>query len=280
MAAPGCTSAFTLTGTAVGDIVNDAQALSARTHRQGAETESLIELWYYRDSAWSLFPVQPITGPDKGIELTQPYRQPYTLAFTLPDPFGYYAAKNLESPYNRNAAGGYDALLDDARKIVLRVGTVCYSNLAAGITPTSTLATTGGNSAALSALTDGTQGDAAAGPSFYCHFGPASAAAFTLTVDLGAAKAIRHAVIQIATLSGSCSLPASVQMSFSTDNVTYAAWLARPCGGAGSVSVAPGDWAESTTGQDIELAFCDLETTARYVRFTITPDCGADDMDL
>lgn len=265
------TNPFTLPGTQIQTMTNDAQKLSARTHRQSAETENPSELWYYRAGGWALFPLQPFTGPDKGLKLTQSYQQPATLAFTLPDPFGNYQTENLESPYNYDSSGNADALVDDARKIVLRVGTYCYSNLAAGITPTSTLATAGGSSAALSDLTDGTGGDSGAGPSFYCHFNAPSAAPFTLTVDLGSAKYLRHAVIQLASLVGSCSLPSSVQFSYSADNVTYTAFPVRPCGGAGSAGVIPGDWGESIPGQDIELAFCDLQVTGRYVRFTITP---------
>jgi len=138
------TNPFTLTGTQISTMTNFAQKLSARTHRLSANSENPIELWYYRTSTWSLFPLQPFTGPEKGLKLTQAYQQPATLAFTLPDPFGYYQTENLESPYNYDGSGNADALIDDARKIVLRVGTKCYSNLAKNIVPTSTLATTGG----------------------------------------------------------------------------------------------------------------------------------------
>lgn len=265
------TNPFTLTGTKIDTMVNSAQKLSARTHRQANETENPIELWYLRDSTWRLFPVQPLTGPKTGLELTQVYQQPASLHFTLPDPDGLYAAENLESDYNYNSIGAYDPLLDEARKIVLRVGTRCYTNLASGITPTSTLATAGGSSAALSALTDGVTGTASTQPSLFCQFATPSAAPFTFTVDLGASKAIRHSVIRFGTYTGTCTLPSSVQISVSADNLTYVPWPARPVGGAGSTSIVPGDWHDSTVGQEIECAFCDMLTTGRYVKFTVTP---------
>jgi len=263
---------FTLTGTKVTEIGNTAQALSARTHRIAAHVEHEIELWYKRDSLWHLFPLQPFVGPDTGLVLTQAFKQPATLGFTLPDPDGNYASENLNSTYNYNGAGAYDPLLDEARKIVLRVGAHCYSNLASGITPTSTLATSGGSSAALSALTDGVLDTTAVlAPSLYCHFNAPSASPFTLIVDLGSSRAINHAVIRFATLTGTCTLPSSVQVSVSVDSLVYRDWPARPVGGAGSPGVTPGDWDDSASGNIPEFAFCDLQTTGRYVKFTVTP---------
>ena len=264
-----CTSIHTLTGTAIADIVNYAQELATRTHRQSAHTENPAELWYYRDSTWRLFPVQPLYGPEVGIELTQIYKQPATLGFTLPDTDGNYQSENQNSPYNVNGVGAYDALVDEARKICLRVGTKCYANLAAGLTPTSTLAPSLG---ALTLMTEGLTGLCPGTPSLYTQFAPVSQATFSITVDLGASKLLYHTVIRFGTSVGTCSLPANVQVSVSTDGASYKALPARPVHGDGiTESSVPGDWIESPTGQTCEFAFCDMQVSARYVKFIVTP---------
>lgn len=259
-----------LTGTRIEAIDSDAETLSARTHRQSAFTENPVELWYYRDSAWHLFPVQPSTSPEDGLELTQTYKLPATLGFTLPDPDGLYSAENLESPYNRNQAGGEDPLLDEARKICLRVGTHCYANLAAGIVPTSSIPPYAGP---LYVTTDGILGDITNSISGYVEFAPTDTTPITLTVDLGSVKSIRHGVIRFATdlLTATCTLPAAVQMSVSVDGTAYSALPKRPVGGPGGGGEAPGDWAESPTGQTVEIAFCDANIRGRYVKFIVTP---------
>lgn len=247
----------------IAQITTQSQQLAARTHRQSAQTENPIELYYLRDSVWRLFPIQPVTGPTQGLELTQTYKQPSTLGFTLPDPQGLYGAENRNSTYNYNNANVFDPLLDEARKILLRVGTKCYTNLAAGRVPTASASVALGM---LAGLTDGIFYDW----SGRTAFGNAAAWALSgtaptldVTIDLGASYWLRHVAIRFGTSVGGFTLPVSVTVQISADNVTYQSWPARSVGGP------VGDWAESYDGQAVEVAVCDLETAARYVRFHI-----------
>ena len=82
---------YTLTGTKITEVDSSlANLLSARVHRQAAEQENHFELWYYRDSTWSLFPSQPIVTFNEHPVLTQEYRQPATLEFKVHDHLGLH----------------------------------------------------------------------------------------------------------------------------------------------------------------------------------------------
>lgn len=245
-------------------MTTDAQRLSARVHRLSGLSENPIELYYQRDGVWHLFPIQPLAGPVQGLVLSKVYKQPATLTFTLPDPDGMYAAEDLNSPYNLNAAGAYDPLLDEARKITLRVGTKCYTNLAAGILPAASVAPSAGP---LYVVTDGILRDIASTIAGYVSFAPVDTTPITLSIDLGGAKEIHNAVIRFGTnlLAANCTLPASVQLSLSLDNVKWLPLPVRPVGGTG------GDWDDSPVGNTPEFAFCDIDRKARYIRFTIVP---------
>jgi hypothetical protein len=253
-----------LPGTGIGGLTVAVDALKARVHRQAKRQQNNCELWY-RDIGngnWYLFPVQPILK--KGLEptITRRYRQPGTLECRLADPNGLLTPENLESAYNVNQAGQADPLMDEARPILLRAAVLCYSNLAAGIAPTSTLAPSAGT---LASLTDGVLGDIAAASADYVAFAPGDATSFDIVVDLGAIQALGHAVLRFATKSGTCSLPASVQIAASENGSLWTSLPARPVGGEG------GDWDEDLAGRTLDVACCDLESRARYVRFRITP---------
>jgi hypothetical protein len=268
-----CESAHDLNGSAITDASDADICLSAYVHRLSRYAENPVELWYRRDYTWHLFPEQPITGPDTGIELAQAYKQPSTLSFVLPDQFGYYARKNKQSPYNFNAAGAFDPLIDEARKIVCRVGTHCYTSLASGRTVTSSRAPSAGP---LGVLTDGRLGNIANSISGYVEFAPTDSTPIDLTVDLGAARDIKHCVIRFASYVGGSSgtdftLPSSVTVALSTDGVNYTSWPTRPVGGNGSSTVEPGDWTDSRQGTTVDVVFTDLRKSARFVRFRIVP---------
>jgi hypothetical protein len=257
----------TLTGTTITAVTTAASALAARVHAQARRQENDLELWYYRDSAWHLFPAQPILDAGLHPVLTHAYRQPASLRFSLADvEDGLLTPENQNSSYNLNGASAYDPLLDEARKILLRAGRRCYTNLASGLTPTSTLAPSSG---ALSSLTNGTLGDVAAGSTNYVQFAPGSASAFDIVIDLGSQQWLRHLVIRFGTKLGTCTLPAVVAFAWSTDNVTYNTLSGdRPVAGN---AATPGDWSDSYGGRNVEVARTDIEATARYVRFRITP---------
>lgn len=288
-----CLSLHTLNGTNIQDIDTDGKELSARTHRLSAFTENDVELWYFRDGAWHLFPLQPLTGPDNGLVLTQTYRQPSTLEFQLPDPDGLYATENLNSAYNYNSDRDYDPILDEARKICLRVGTHCYTNLA--LHRTCTIA--GGpvvGSASL--LTDGVLGHIVDGSAQFVQIQNGGSVTFAgslrtgaaITVDLGSVQYIRHTAIRFASLIdggtgeadrllATCALPGFLEVSVSNDGSNFtAAMPARPCAqtysfdGDNIVPSAAGDWEDSVSGQEMEFAHCDINRSARYVRWTFS----------
>lgn len=267
--APGPTSASGIT-----EMRTDAQKLAADTHRLAAHTENPAELYFLRDGGWHMFPVQPLSGPAQGLELTQTYKQPSTLGFVLPDPDGLYAAENRNSAYNYNASGAFDPLMDEARKISLRVGTKCYQNLAAGIAPTASI---GAGLGTLAKLTDGIFTNWTGSVPFANGVGWAlsgTAPTLDVTVDLGASYFIQHTVIRFGTRVGGFTLPSNVSLLVSNDNVNWRWWPARPVGGSG------GDWAESIGGQGVPVAVCDIQTAARYVRWHVVGVDGSTDLGI
>lgn len=259
-------SVHTVTGTTITGATTAALAMSLRTHMAARERESEVELWYWREAAWKLFPVQPIKGIGSPITLSYAYRQPSQMTFSLPDRDGLLTPQNLNSSYNYLADGvTQDPLIDSQRKVLLRAGVRCFTSLANGIAPTSTLAPASG---ALSLLTNAAVGDIASSTAGYVQFSPASSATFDIVVDLGSAKEVRHLVIRFATKKSTCTLPRSVTFGWSPDNVTWYDLPARPVGGTG------GDWDEDggTIPRNVEVPRTDLGVTgARYIRFRITP---------
>lgn len=253
-----------LTGTTIVQAADTASALAARVHRQAVAQFNALELWYYRDAAWHLFPTQIVSNP--GPKITRQYRQPSTLEGMIPDAGGLLYPKNLESAYNYNAAGGYDPLIDEARKVLLRVGCFCHYNLAAGLLPTVSIAATSG---APGTMTDGRLDDFKGGIplSTGAQFETPDANPFTISLDLGSVQSINHAVARFGTKDTTLyTLPAGVQIQLSVDGATWSAYPVRPVGGT------YGDWDDDTDGgRGVEAAFCDLDRPARYVRLVVTP---------
>lgn len=259
---------YTLTGSVISDTGTNALALSSRTHCAAKHKKFVHELWYYRNSAWSLMPNQPYTSKDNHPVLTQGWRQPSNLSCTIPNAVGELTPENLESAYNYNAAGAYDPLLDEARKVMFRVGIAAYANLANGIAPTSTLAPTSG---ALSSLTNAVLSDYSQGsPAGVVLFNAASTT-FTLKLNLGAQTYIKHSVIRFGSKTlNSMKLPVRIRIGTSPDDVTYTWRPYRPVGGDGSGAYTPGDLYENYYGVAFEIPVCDLDVTARYVQCEIT----------
>lgn len=252
----------TLPGTAIAETSTTMAAFSVRVHRQSAVQGIVAELWYWREAAWHLSPAQPLMEKGRGITLHRAYRRPATIDFELADNAGLLTPENLDSPYNKDSSNAYDPLMDEARKILVRLGVRCYDNLAAGVAPTASSAATSGT---LSKLTNGTFADWTGASSERVLWTVGSAAPITLTQDLGAAKWIRHAAARFGTKTGTITLPASVQIQYSTNGTTWSSLPARPLGGTN------GDWEEDEAGRAVEAIFCDIEALARYVRFVITP---------
>lgn len=259
MSTPFSTSSnpYTLTGTDVVETSSDMTALSARVHRRSMNAQTLIELWYNRDSTWSLFPLQPAGE----IRIQQERSKIASMECDIIDNNGNLTPENLDSDWNYNGASEYDALIKIGRQVLLRVGAMCFTNLASGITPTASSAPTAGT---LAALTDGTFSTWTGTPASYGAWTLSGAGTITLTFDLGSLQTVRHAVVRWGTRLGAYLLPSSVKVSVSADNVTY--FTPKP---AQSVS---GDWQDSYTGQVIESMICDMDVfspSARYVKFTI-----------
>lgn len=254
------TNAFTLTGTSVTETSTDILALSARVHRQSIEQELLPELWHYRDSTWTFSPFQPLCEPNRGIRISQNVNEASYCEMTLLDNEGYLTIQNKESSYNYNGASAYDPYLDVNRKMLLRLGVKCYTNLSSGITPTASVAVTSG---ALANLTDGTFADFTGTPTDIAKWTVGGAGTVWIKVDLGAAYTVRHVVARFGTKSGTYTLPTSVLVETSADNST---WTTRK-----TARPISGDWDDSYSGQAIEAIQCNLDAYgARYVRFTIT----------
>lgn len=261
----------TLPGTTITAILTDANALRARTHRAAVEQRLDAELYYWRDSVWAKSPAQPILDPDNPLVLSHAYRQPLTCAFAVTNEYGLLTPENKESSYNYNGSSVYDPLFDEARKILIRLGTRCWTNLASAIAPTSTLAPTVGT---LASLTDGALADySAAAPSGYARFDTVTQT-FTLKVDLATSKSIKHAVVRFGSKSGltptALKLPVKMRVGVSVDDVTYTWMPYRPVGGDGTGGHEPGDWDDNYYGIAVEIPVCDIDLSGRYVKFEIT----------
>lgn len=271
--AGGCLSftsnPYTLTSS-IAEIQNGAYAFQARVYRQARKQYNVYEMHYLRDDIWTLMPIQPLLQVGKEPKMTVKYRQPTTLEFTLLDHQGILTPANLNSPYNFNLSGALDPVLYEARKILWRVGLHARNNIAFGLTPTSTLAPSAG---LLTNLTNNTFADyTATTPSNTATFSPTSTATFDINVDLGSIQLVEHVALRFGSKYASFTLPAAVQVFYSSDNVNFTATTQRPVGGAGTSTQPAGDWGDdSSNGVPIEIAITDISQAARYVRFRITP---------
>lgn len=258
---------ITLAGTNVQALSSPMTALAARVHMLSNNNQvNLGELYYYDryNSTWYPFPsqFQPVMSLNQHPILQRQVQQTPVLSFSIIDPFGDLTPENLNSAWNYDHGGNYSPLMDEARPILWRFGSLCAYNLASGIAPTSTLAPAAGT---LAALTDGVMGNIASASTSYTSFSPTSTAPFDIIVNVGSLTNISHAVIRFASKIGTCSLPASVTFAASADNVTYVAFPARPIGAMG------GDWDEDVAGRTLEIARADFGANAQYVKITVTP---------
>lgn len=261
---------YNLIGTKITETGTGPLAVSAAVHRQSRETLHEYEMWYLRDAVWSQMPIPPLLSPENSPQLDVQYREAATMTISFLDGMGWLTPENLESPYNYNAANNYDALLDDARKVLWRAGIYCWGDLVQGKTPTSTLTPSGG---ALSTLTDDTYTDysllvPAPAP---VTWAPGSATPFDILFDTGANQLIQHVAVRFGTKTAAYTLPSSIQILTSRDNATYTPYIVRPVGGSGSATVPPGDWIDDKYGSPVLVAICDLGVNARYVKIRVTP---------
>lgn len=248
-------------------IAAETSGINERVHRQAKNQFNVCEMWFYRDAAWQMFPIQPSFSVQHPVKISRTYRQPSTMDFTILDGSGLLNRNNKNSPYNyRNDTVTWDPLLNAKRKVRLRAGVRCYQNLTAGITPTCTNVPVIGT---LSMLTDGNTGVIQSSGAAYVIIQPSTLSPVDITVDLGSSKLVHHYAIRFATKSEFYyTLPLSVNWGWSVNNVdwNYAKWP-RPIGGAG------GDFddAQGTPGVTVEAIKTDIEVFARYVRFRIMP---------
>jgi hypothetical protein len=262
---------YTVTGTGIAPLADNMTAWAARVERHAQGGETLCELWFLRDSIWQLMPSPVVSDVRLHPILRRKYRQPAQLQLTIANGDGYLTRSNLESPYNYNLAAGYDPVIDAHRKVLLRVGTRCWGNLAAGLTPTSTLAPATGT---LGQLTDGLFADFSQTTPAACQWTAVGTTAVDLLFDLGSVQMVRNVAVNFGTANRATvgfTLPASVEVLLSQDGSTYTAYPVRPVGGAGAVGVPPGDWDDDPYGAATCIPFCSIMALARYVKIRVTP---------
>ena len=249
---------FTLTGTQISAAPYPMDRLMLRTHRRSSNSLTLPELWFFRNNAWNLFPVQPLASAQYPITLTQKYKEPSSLEFYFADTIdAALSPSNMNSNYNSNG-GAYDPLIDSARQVLLRLGTLCYSNIALGRAVTGA---GGGTFEGNAALTDG----------FLTLNGTTgldvlalSNSTATLTCDLGSIQMVRH-IATVFACTSTMSPPMTAQVGVSEDNIHYNYWPARPLGGP------LGDFPDSDPiGRTIDFIQPDIDMEGRYVQLIIT----------
>lgn len=264
---------YSLPGTQISPLTNASNALAARVHRQSRNGQTLCELYFARNGNWFLSPAPLVCEPRTHPILRRRYLEPATLDLFLLDPQGLFSPSNLSSSYNQNG-GAYDPLFTEARPVLLRVGTFCFNNMAAGLTPTSSVAPTTAPTNGLAALTDG---------AFAFWNAPTNATQYAvlwslaanqnlvLTFDLGTAQPVCHIALRFGTGGTTgCLLPASAQIALSVDNTNWKSLPSRPVGGPN------GDWDDAylndaTDPNFTETFFCDIGVSARYVQITLVP---------
>lgn len=252
----------TLPGTQILGVTTEARRFRHRVHRQAAQQENECELWYYRESAWRKFPAdsQPVLSSGIPITLNKSYRQPATLDMSIPDNLGLLTPTNANSAYNYLSDGvTWDPLLDEARKILLRAGCRCFTNLAPGKSYSAPPPSAG----TLSMLSDELFGNiesANANIAFWNRTTP-----FDIQINLGADYFLRHIAVRFATKAAACALPDSVQIILER-NGEQRAYPLRHVGGA------EGDWEDSDLGRMVEVAFTDLDWVADFIYIQINLD--------
>lgn len=269
-----CVNPLTLP-TSISQVDTDAKALQIRTHGAAIEQFNEVEMFYYRDTSWKLFPAQPRTSESNHLKLTRTGREAAKLDFDFPNPNGLYTPKNKNSPWNYNAAKIYDPIFDEARKVCVRIGRNCYQNLVAGLTATVTPDITSGS---LAGLTDGTLATLTDASLTANTVGTTtiSGGQVDIAFDLGAKYAIKHSAIRFlyksnATIIGK-TLPYTVEMQWSNDNVTFYDHYIRPVCNNTNNTYPAGDYNLTLEGVIAEVLMTDLQLWARYVKFRIKFD--------
>lgn len=247
-------------------IEDDTPALSLqlRVHRQQQNQQNAAEFYFCRDDTWNLCPIQPDFSKDRPLRIAHSKHQPSTCDFTIPDNGGLLNRSNRNSPLNyREDNTTFDPILKAKRKIMFRAGTMCYENLAAGITPTVLQGEdnpiTGGTA---SQLTDDTLGA-------WVTVSPTTTDPIDIVIDLGSVKQLRNYVIRFLTdHTEEATLPLSVNWGWSTDNVTWH-FVKQPR----PIGTDAGDWEDDlgVGAKVVEAVRTDIQVSARYVCFRIVP---------
>ncbi|CEK16925.1 discoidin domain-containing protein [Chthonomonas calidirosea] len=272
---------YPLSATAIAGLTTPINAWMAKVHRQSRFGMTTAELWFYKDGSWIASPAPVLMTASNHPVLRRRLREPATLEATLLDPQGLLAPTNVGSIYNQGI-NGFEPLVIEARPILFRVGTWCYNDLALGLMANAMIWnappspqqyamhwTAVPASGQLSYLTDGvfTPWNATSNPNQHAvTFSLNANQVLTLTFDLGSVKMVHHIAARFGTggLTG-CTLPASLTVAFSNDNVHWVSMPARPVGGP------KGDWDEAylndaTDPNVTEVFICDVEQNARYVQ--------------
>lgn len=262
-------SSETMTGTKITDILTHAHVMSAHCHRRAIDQYNTIEFWYLRDSVWSLFPEahQPFTTQSDHPTVTMQYRQNNQLNVTLPNGNGQISPENRNSPLNYNV-DGFDPLVDEARKVKLRVGALCFENLASGLTPTTAHAVASG---ALVYMGDDTESDYSTSLDLTSFAGFTLNGTMQLEYDLSSVQFIRHTLLRFGSKTqDSLFLPDWMQVEVSRNGTDWTTLPRVPIGGDGDASNSVGDWDDSYYGIGVECCVCDIHEYGRYVRVTIS----------
>jgi hypothetical protein len=259
-----CTSSADFSSSNIKATDTDAKRMMLRVHRQAKTQENELELYYCRENSWHLMPKQPIFTKQNPVQITRSYRQPSTAQFILPDQEGLLVRQNKNSQYNYRSDGvTYDPILDAKRKILIRAGTKCFTNLLSGNTPTANVVPSGG---ALADLADGLLGNITLATTNYVSFST-SGLLVTIDFDLSAVKYVNHFIARFASKQDVCAFPVTCRFGWKrnlADDWSYSATRA--------VTGDGGDWDNDAGGNSttIEIIKTDLEVFARYVRFEFT----------
>ena len=245
-----------------------ATSMQLRIHSYGHDPDYHATLSYYRDAAWNDLTSRLVTNTTNGqrmpIRIQKGYRQIYTCKLTLDNEDGLLTPENTASSLNQGGTPPvYNVLLGPSRKVRIAQGIQCYASLTSGKTVTASTAPTAG---ALSKLVDGVYGDATdKADTDWVHWSAvASGGTVWVKIDLGSAQTVRHGCLSFLSMSNTTpqiELPSTVQFAYSTDDSTY-----TNIGSAFDMS----EYNDSLKGQQFLAWFTDLDTSARYIRATIT----------
>ncbi len=263
---------YSMGASKISEYGTNADAFRLRVHRQAIRQAIHSELWYEREGAWSLFPAQPVAEKNKHPVLNWSYQQPATFDFEVWDAQGLLTPENQESSYNYDSVPSWDPLIDEARKIVFRVGVFCWENIVAGASPSSTTLTLNGSGGTVTKMTNGSLENAATTPlapsemAWYHH----SNSVNEIVYDLGGVASVKHAAIRLIQRSALTDsiLPSTIQVLTSRNGTTWDSFPVMPVDDDNTNNL-PGDWGKSPDGVAVEIATCDLDIGARYVKFRI-----------